>query len=246
MKKLFTILSLVAGFSSTASAADVAFLNLLTASEFRTLSEDLGSALSYKAVAPAAPLGGLIGFGFDIGIGASSTDISKSTAMLDKATGTSTGLKTMIVPKLHATLGLPFGIDIGAFTSTVPTTNIKLTGAELKIALIKGGVATPAVALRGAMTKMSGVDQLAFDTKSVDLSISKGFAIFTPYAGVGQVWVNSKATVAGSGGAVLDESFTQSKYFLGGNLNFGLANLALETDKTGSASSYSLKFGFRW
>ena len=246
MKKLFTILSLVAGFSSPASAAEVAFLHLLNASEFKTLSEDFGSALSYKAVSPAAPLGGLIGFGFDIGIGVSSTDISKSAAVLDKATGTSTGLKTMIIPKLHATIGLPFGIDVGVFTSAVPSTNIKLTGAEMKIALVKGGVATPAIAIRGAVTKMSGVDQLAFDTKSVDLSISKGFTIFTPYAGIGQVWVNSKANVAGSGGAVLDASFTQSKLFVGGNLNFGLSNLALEGDKTGDATSYSVKFGFRW
>ena len=50
----------------------------------------------------------------------------------------------------------------------------------------------------------------------------------------------------GAGGVTLDENFTQSKVFAGANLNFGLANFALEGDKTGGATSYSLKMGFRW
>jgi acetylornithine deacetylase/succinyl-diaminopimelate desuccinylase-like protein len=111
------------------------------------------------------------------------------------------------------------------------------------IGVIEGGVAMPAVAVRGAMTKLSGVNQLALDTKSVDLSISKGFAMLTPYAGVGQVWVNSTPDAATTFKA---ESFKQSKVFAGANLNFGLTNLAVEFDKTGSAQSTSLKLGFRF
>ena len=152
----------------------------------------------------------------------------------------------MVIPKLHIAKGLPFGIDVAAFYSAVPTTNIKLVGAELRYAIMSGGVALPAVAIRGAFTRLSGVDQLSFDTKSLDISISKGFLMFTPYAGVGQVWVNSEANVAGSGGVTLSESFTQSKVFLGANINFGLANFALEGDQTGGTSSYSVKAGFRW
>jgi len=89
------------------------------------------------------------------------------------------------------------------------------------------------------------VTQLALDTKSLDISISKGFAMFTPYAGAGKVWVDSAASVTGIDGT-LDKSFTQSKLFAGGNLNFGLFNMALEADKTGSAKSYSVKLGFRF
>lgn len=242
MKKLLVLLGLVAGFSQSAAAADISLLNLLNQAEFKLLSEDLGSALSYKPVTPAEPLGIT---GFDIGVEVTGTDISKSAAALDKATGSTSGLKTMVVPKLHVAKGLPFGIDVAAFMSSVPTTNIKLVGAELRYAIIGGGVAFPAVAVRAAMTKLSGVDQLAFDTKSLDISISKGILMFTPYAGVGQVWVNSKANVAGTDGA-LDQSFTQSKVFAGANINLGLMNFALEGDTTGGASSYSFKFGFRW
>lgn len=242
MKKLFPILCLVAGFSQSASAADISTLNALAQTEFRLLSEDLGAALSYKPVTPAEPLGIT---GFDIGVEVSSTDISKSSAALAKASGSSDTINTLIVPKLHVAKGLPFGIDVAAFISSIPTTNIKLVGGELRVALLKGGVAYPAIALRGAMTSLSGVDQLAFSTRSLDLSISKGFAMLTPYLGAGQVWVSSKGNVSGTDG-VLDESFTQSKVFVGANLNLGLTNFALEADKTGGISSYSFKFGFRW
>lgn len=242
MKKLLPLLCLIAGFSSTASAADISTMQNLAQSEFRLLSEDLGSALSYKPVSPTEPLGIT---GFDIGLEVTSTDISKSSAALATASGGSSPITTLIIPKIHVAKGLPFGIDVAAFAASVPTTNIRLVGGELRVALLKGGVAYPAIALRGAMTKLSGVEQLALDTKSLDISISKGFLIFTPYAGVGQVWVTS--TPQASAATVLtSESITQNKVFVGANLNFGLANFALEGDKTGGASSYSAKFGFRW
>lgn len=242
MKRLFALLCFVAGFSSAASAADISSLQALAQAEFKLLSEDLGSALSYKPVTPAEPLGIT---GFDLGLEVTSTDISKSSAALAKASGGSDTISTLIIPKLHVAKGLPFGIDVAAFYSAVPTTNIKLVGGELRYALMSGGVALPAVAIRAAMTKLSGVDQLAFDTKSLDISISKGILMFTPYIGVGQVWVNS--TPQGSAAGVLTaESFTQGKVFAGANINLGLVNFALEGDKTGGASSYSLKAGFRW
>lgn len=242
MKKLFTLLCLMAGFSTAASAAEISTLQKVAQADFRLISEDFGSALSYKPVSPTEPLGVT---GFDIGVEVTSTDISKSSTALATASGSSSTMSSLIIPKLHVAKGLPFGIDVAAFYAAVPTTNIKLVGGELRVALLKGGIAIPAIGLRAAMTRLSGVDQIAFSTKSLDLSISKGFLMFTPYAGVGQVWVDS--TPQGTAATVLTaETFTQSKVFVGANLNFGLANFALEGDKTGGATSYSAKFGFRW
>jgi hypothetical protein len=84
---------------------------------------------------------------------------------------------------------------------------------------------------------------LGLTTKSLDISVSKGFAIFTPYAGIGRVWVDSTPDAATG---LTNESFQQGKIYVGGNLNFGVANVALEYDKTGSAPSYSAKLGFRF
>ncbi|BCK88087.1 hypothetical protein MIZ01_1887 [Sideroxyarcus emersonii] len=241
MKKLLALLCTL-GIAQTASAANISNLGALSQPEFRTLSEDLGAALSYKPVTPAAPLGTT---GFDMGVEVTQTDMSKSSQIWSKATGGSP-INNLYIPKLHIDKGLPFGIDVAAFYSKVPTTNIALYGGELRYAILEGGVTQPAVAIRGSFTKLSGVDQLSLDTKGIDLSISKGFAMFTPYAGIGQVWVNSSANVTGAGGAALSQSFTQGKVFVGANLNLGFSNLAAEVDKTGGIQSISMKLGFRF
>ncbi len=240
MKKLLPVFCVLGMAAQPVFAAnDLNNLQALAQAEFRALSEDLGSALSYKPLTPAEPLGVT---GFDMGIEVTSTKMTKSEEAWKTATNSSSGIGTVYVPKLHIAKGLPLDIDVAAFYSAIPTTNVKLVGAELRYAVLPGGVATPAVAIRGSYTKMSGVEQLAFNTKGLDVSISKGFAMFTPYAGIGQVWVNSTANT----GTLAAESFTQSKVFAGLNMNLGVTNIALEGDRTGGTSSYGLKLGFRF
>ena len=244
MKKLLSLIAL-ACLAQPALAANNITLLPATQPDFRALSEDLGSALSYKPVTPTASLGTT---GFDLGIEVTQTKMAKSAQVWNTITGGNGSVSSLYMPKIHIDKGLPFGIDIAAFYAKVPTTNITLTGAELRYAIIDGGAATPAVGLRVAYTKLSGVSVLALNTKSADLSISKGFTLLTPYVGVGQVWTNSDpaATINGVATGLTKESFTQSKVFGGVNLNLGLTNICLEMDKTGAASSTSLKLGFRW
>jgi len=208
----------------------------LLQSEFRLLSEDLGAALSYKPLAPAEPLGVT---GFDMGIEFSSTQMANP---LIYQSVTSTSSDSLPIVRAEIQKGLPLGIDLGVSFSSVPSTDIKLIGAEVRYAFLKGGVATPAVAMRVSYTALQGVNSLDLDTTGVDLSISKGFAFFTPYAGVGNVWVTSTP----HNGLLAKESFTESKYFVGANMNLTFINIALEGDKTGDARTYSLKFGWRF
>ena len=238
MKKLLALLCTL-GIAQPAMAASISTLQALGQSEFRTLSEDLGAALSYKPLTPAAPMGTT---GFDMGIEVTQTDMSKSSQLWSKATGGGSSVSKLYVPKLHFDKGLPFGIDVAAFYSKIPTTNITLYGGELRYAILEGGLAQPAIAVRGSFTKLSGVSQLSLDTKGLDISICKGFAMLTPYAGIGQVWVNSTANVTG----LAAEKFTQGKVFVGANLNLGVTNLAAELDKTGGIQSVSMKLGFRF
>lgn len=237
MKARITAALVLTTACQMASAANLDTINALAQDEFRALSKDLTSALSYKAVAPAEAQGVT---GFDIGVEVTSTEVSNSKA-LDKAMGND-GPSTLILPKLHAHKGLPFGIDVGAMYTSLPGSNISLMGGELRYALIDGGVAMPAVALRGTYTTLSGVDQLDFTTKGLELAISKGFVMFTPYAGIGNVWANSKANVVG----LTKENLSMNKVFIGLNINLGLMNLAFEGDKTGENASYSAKLGVRF
>ncbi len=240
MKKLLPLAALGFLAQPALAANNITTLTGVSQAQFRNLAEDLGSALSYKAVSPAAPLGIT---GFDMGIEVTQTHMAKSSQLWSTITGGGGAVSDLYVPKLHIAKGLPFGIDIAAFYSKVPTTNISLYGAELKYAIVDGGLVTPSIAIRGAFTKLNGVSVLSLDTKSLDLSISKGFAMFTPYAGVGQVWTNATPNGVPT---LTGESFSQNKVFLGANLNLLVTNLAVEYDKTGSAKSLSAKLGFRF
>jgi len=227
--------------TTLAHADDIDLTQLLgVQSDFRLLSEDLGAALSYKPVAPGEPLGVL---GIDIGLEVTATDLQAARAYR-RATG-SDSTDYLLVPKLHVHKGLPLRLNVDAFYSTVPDSNIEVFGGALGFSLLEGGVATPALTVRATATKLSGVDGLDLDTQGIELTISKGFALLTPYAGIGRVHVKSEPTgVAAS--ALRKESFDLDKIYAGLNINLGLLNLAFEADKTGDAPSYSGKVGFRF
>ncbi len=229
----------VSCLAQPSQAADyVNNLGTLTQPDFRLFSEDLGSALSYKPLTPATPLGLT---GFDIGAEVTDTQISNSSVWhLVTGNGSSTSL---VVPKIQVYKGLPLGFDVGAFYSKVPNSNIRLWGADMSYALLHGGITAPAVGLRASYTRLQGVDQLDFHTTGVDLSVSKGFLMFTPYAGVGQVWVNS--TPSGIPG-LQGESFSLTKYYVGADINFAVINMDIEADRTGSDNTYGIKLGWRF
>ena len=238
LKRGLVVASLLA-VSLPAVAGDINNIQGLSQPNFRLLSEDLGAALSYKPLTPTAPLGIT---GFDLGIAATSTKLQNSSVF---ATAGGGNHSSVIVPSLRLNKGLPLGIDVGVMYSSVPSTNIRLVGGELRYAIVPGGVAMPAIGVRGSYTKLTGVDQLDFDTKGVDLSISKGFTIFTPYAGVGKVWVASTPKSIPTS-TPTKESLSLNKVYVGINMNFGLTNLAFEGDRTGQATSYGVKLGFRF
>lgn len=237
MKKILAVGVLCAVAGGVQAADDLDNIGVLLQGDFKKLSEDLGASLSYKAVTPAEPLGIT---GFDLGIEFSSTALENKTVF--NTACSSCDIDNLIIPKLHLHKGLPLNLDVGLMYSSVPNSNIKLTGAELRYAFLEGGMASPALALRGTYSKLSGVDQLDFDTRGVELTVSKGFAMFTPYGGVGQNWVTSTPNVSG----LEEETFTQSKYYVGLNMNLGLLNIDVEADETGGAQTISGKLGLRF
>jgi hypothetical protein len=226
---------LAASIAAPACADDLDTVRNLSQAEFAKLAKDFTAAGSYKSVSPAEPLGVT---GFDIGIEASGTKMDNSD-IWRKAGGDSS---TVYMPRLHVHKGLPFGIDIGASLTQVPGSDIKLVGAEIKYAIVSGNVALPAVAIRAAATRLSGVDQLDMDTRSLELTVSKGFLNVTPYAGVGRVWGELTPNVAN----LRKEKPTANKVYAGLNLNLGIADLGAEVDRTGGNQTATIKLGFRF
>jgi len=210
------------------------------------LTEDFGAALSYKAITPAEPLG-LIGI--DLGLEISATSLETADVWGDALGDNDLG--TLVLPKLHIHKGLPFGIDLGAVYSQVPTTDIQYMGGEIRYSFISGNLAIPAIAVRGTYTQLIGIDELEFTTKGLELTVSKGFLMLTPYAGIGQIWVDGDFDYDPIAGQTVDDINLSSdaqlfKWFVGLNINLGLMNIVAEVDTTGDAMTYSGKLGFRF
>jgi hypothetical protein len=213
--------------------------------DFKGLSRDLGLAISYMPLATAEPLGFP---GFDLGIEATSVSIDNNASYWTKISnvpGNDDIPSSLVLPKLHVQVGLPIiAIDLGVVYGQAPSTDIKYVGYEVKWAILKGGVAMPAIAIRGAYTTLSGIDEIDISTTSADIEISKGFAMFTPYAGYGMVWIDSKEKSAAV--TLQDESLNESKWYLGCKLTFfPLLNLVAEADFA-KVNAYSLRLNLHF
>jgi hypothetical protein len=223
---------------ATAANSSKVDLSLISGQQdvFGDLVKDLGAAVNYKLVAPAEPLGIL---GFDVSLEVSGTSM-ESSALESATSGDAPG--TLYIPKVHLHKGLPFGLDVGAFITSIPSSNIEVIGGELRYALMEGSTITPAISVRGTYSQMSGVDKFDLNTTGLELSISKGFLMLTPYAGIGAVRYQGDTSLVG----LSQETINEKKYFLGLNFSLGLVNFAAETEQTGDNTTTSAKIGVRF
>lgn len=227
MNKILAAALLSLGLVSQAHA-----VNFGSQAGFDSFAEDVGAASVYRAVAPADPLGVI---GFDIAVEATQSTID----------GTS-----VIIPKLKFQKGLPGNIDIAGYYTVLPTsalTGISSDGTSIGVALSyaiwEGSTVKPALAVRGSYTTLDIPNAIAVNTTGIDLTISKGIALLSPYAGVGLV--NMSGT-DNSGAGNAGYSGQHSRYFVGANLNLKVMDIAFETGNTGGHAATTIKMGFRF
>ncbi len=229
--------ALLLAMTAPAWAFDINQLQTLGQQEFRTLSEDLGGALSYHPQTPTEPLGVT---GFDVGLALTAAHV-RNTEVFNRASGESIP-SYLPIPTLRLDKGLPLGFDVGALFAKIPGSDISYWGVQGRYAILSGGIAQPAVGVRASYTKLAGVDQLDLNTKGIDISASKGFLMLTPYVGAGRVWVNSEPHAGG----LSKEDFGLNKFFVGAGFKLLLFNMNAELDKTGPDTALSLKAGIRF
>lgn len=225
--------------SSAAMADDVEITCGSCESAFESMAEDLVATIDYKAAGPAEATG-VTGFG----LGLVTTYVPVDKDDWAAVTG-SNDFSAIGLVGLQATKGLPFGIDLGLFYATAPSSNVDAIGGEIRYAFLKGGAATPAVALRLSHVVVSGIDSFDLDSTALDLGVSKGFGPFTPFGGIGYVKGSADPTDPTASAAVGGEAkVDEMKLYAGARLSLGLIEFTPELDKVGDVTSYSLRIGF--
>lgn len=201
---------------------------------FNTVVDELGAIVAYNPIAPAEPLGVT---GLDLGLSVTRYDISQSA--WDFAVRDGSAPSNLTMSRLHARKGLPFGIDIGAAYSKSTSGDVSGFGGEVRKALLEGSTLTPAVSVSGHYSQLTGVDDLDLAAYGIDLGISKGFALFTPFAGIGQIWYDGSENVDIP--AVTDRNTSQTRSYLG--MRVGLLPFLSVTAQADFAeiNSYSLR-----
>jgi len=243
MKKLLPIIILLS-LSNFALARDIKLDSSLVQDEFRQFVNEFGTALWFSPMAPAETLGII---GFDVSIESTFTDVGDEKAYWRKVFEDNETYSYIPVPRLHVQKGLPFNIDIGAMYVAVPDSNIKVWGIEAKYALLEGSVVTPAISIRGSYSRLEGVDKLEMDTRSLDLLISKGFLMFTPYAGVSIINIEGRSDLVISSAPfkLNDVGETEKRILVG--LQLSLFPLIINAEASfGEVPQYGLKFGMRF
>jgi len=213
---------------------------------FNSLVEEIGTLTAYRALAPAEPQGVT---GFDIGVAASFVKIDSDlwAEAMDATTTDFEDQDYLAVPTLRARKGLAFGLDIGASYAKVPDSDVEIIGAELQWALLEGSIATPALALRGSWSSLEGVDDLSLTTYAADAVLSKGFAMLTPYIGLGVVAIDGQIenpTILGSG-LIEDYDTTLTRYFGGAQMSLALLRVTADVEYL-EQPVYSLKVSLGW
>jgi hypothetical protein len=209
-KSLLFMTTLLVMTAANALAWDIKIPGSYVQSEFKDLTKELGSAIAYRNLAPAEPLGIT---GFDVAAQVSAISLDHNSSFWKNVSSNAPSYAAY--PSVRARKGLPFGIDIGAMYTYVPDSDIKVYGVEVSKAILEGSIATPAVGVRGTYTKLAGVKDLSLQTAGIDASISKGFLFLTPYAGAGMVNINGKYDGSLAGVTLKKESFWQPRGFVG-------------------------------
>jgi len=230
--RILAALLLCAALPATAKDVDIECSGCQEA--FDVVAEDLVATIDYKAVGPAEATG-IVGIG--VGVFATYTSVGKEWDTVTQ----SDDFSGIGFAGVQATKGLPLNIDVGVAYATAPGTNVKYTGAQVRWAILPGSTTTPAVALGASYSKVTGIDDFDLDSQSIDLSVSKGFAMLTPFAGVG--YVNGSADPDASTG-LKEAEVKETKLYAGARLSLGFLEFTPQVTRIGDATSYSARFGF--
>ncbi|MFB6345552.1 MAG: hypothetical protein ABEK50_07260, partial [bacterium] len=146
---LIGLLSLTLTTPLPGHAEDLKLQESFLQSEFDQAVRDLGTSFSYVAADPAESHSII---GFNIGAAVSAVKLPETNRYMEKAFADTNAPGTLLLPKIQFEKGLPF-VEVGGFIAGDPDGNTRLYGGQVKYPLLEGGVAFPAVSIRGHGTQ---------------------------------------------------------------------------------------------
>jgi hypothetical protein len=152
---------------------------------FERMVAELGVSLAPVLNAPARTVGPR---GFQFGLDSTVTTISGSEPFWSKGTEGQGGaplnanpMGVMVWNRLGVRKGLPFGFEVGGSAAHAVNSSMFALGLELKWALLEGfhsGAGSfPDLAVRAAVNRQLGSDQLSTTVASFDVIMSKPFVL---------------------------------------------------------------------
>lgn len=231
--------ALLVGTTTTPLHAEDIDFGALAQDQFDRLVRDVGTAFSYVPVRTPEHSGLT---GFRVGVGVTAAEIPDDRTYANLAFEDNNAPSYIFMPRLEAQKGLPFGLEASGYVSGDPDGNARLFAGSLGYSLMEGSAVTPALTLRAHGSQLFNVDDLDLRTYGGDLSISKGFTIFTPYAGYSLFNVEGKEN-AGLG--LNDVDTTEDRIFAGARLSAGWLTLTAQAD-VGEVNLYSLSGAFHF
>lgn len=233
-----TLLVATIGLASQSASADQQMSQLanLIDSQFKSFAENLSASQSSRSLSrtnsrtPAA---------LNVGFEYASTDVEPNS-FLEEYTPREKP-DTLLIPKLQVNTGYGIGWNAGAFYSSVPDSDIEIYGGELSYSLNSHNEYVPEISVRGTYSQITGITDMFVTSTGLEFSVSKGFAGFTPYAGVGTTRIDGDYLLEG-----YSQHLTHNKYFMGLQFNLGVVSISAETEQQGDYASTKAKMGIRF
>jgi len=224
--------------------SDIDFDPTITQEEFSQFSRLVGQGIYATPVEPARARGI---FGFDVGVAVTALPVDTNAQYWTRAVGDDFTISDYVaVPRVVASKGLS-ALTISASYAKVPDSDIAVWGGSLDVPIINGGIATPALALRGVYSQLKGVDEYELKTYGVELFLSKGFGPITPYAAVGRARTDATGTinpgVTDVAPLILTDKADSNRFTIGVRLSMLIPKLSIEATQ-GEERSYAAKISF--
>ena len=195
-------------------------------------------------VEPATARGFL---GFDIGVAVTALPVDTNATYWTHAVRDDfTVSEYLLVPKVVASKGLSV-VTVSASYSKVQDSDISIIGGAVDVPIIRGGIALPSLTVRGAYSQLQGVENFEATSMGVEVFIAKGFGPITPYAAVGRMRADTRATRPSTPpvpALSLEHSSDFNRYTAGVRVSLMIPKIGVEATQAGDERSYAVKVSF--